>query len=174
MFSKEIYKTANAQTSFIITANFGLIREKGDKEIESDKLLYTMVQRDANNKAIKTLKFWQDLPQALYLMRLIDSGALFKSSKDQYEYKKTEKVNRAFKVSMKDKGEEKGKAVRFVIEEISKDKKEDKSFLYFDLTPKDARMMSHYVYLVIQFYMNAYMLRQLLKPNKKKQKDEEN
>src|SRR3989344_1040580 len=145
---KQLYKTANKTTTFIIESQFGKsIERKDGKQTEINKLLYTVVKRDESNKAVQTLKFWQDLPSAFYMFRLIDAGVLTAMKKDDEsqprmkhrEFKHTDTKDRAFSVEPVNLGE-KGIRVRFRVDEMESGNKENKQSLYFDMEPLAAKV----------------------------------
>ena len=169
MYEKELFKTANTTATFIVVSNFGnsVEKEDGGRPTEFNKLVYIIIQRDENNKALKTLKFWQDTKDALYMMHLINQGVLtslvdkdgMKVPKMKVnEFKRTKKGDRAFSVEAKKTDQ--GTKLRFGISLKNSDG--DKDGLYFDLDILMAKKMAYEIHMFIECYMQAKINQELM------------
>jgi len=58
----ELFKTANAQASFICEAMLGFQAENGEIY---NKVVLVIVKRDHDNKAQKTVRYFVDIPRAV-------------------------------------------------------------------------------------------------------------
>jgi hypothetical protein len=97
--SAELYKTANAQTSLISEAMLG---QPGFDGQVYNKIGLVLVLRDNTNKALKTLRYYLDIPAAKVLCH-----DLWESKLDG-EYKEFKKTGgnkeRAFQISSNEGG----------------------------------------------------------------------
>ena len=69
----ELYKTANAQASFICEAMLGF---KADEGQTYNKIVVVIVKRDSQNKAESTVCYFLDVPAAKVLCHDLWEGAL--------------------------------------------------------------------------------------------------
>jgi hypothetical protein len=90
----ELYKAANAQTSLICEA---MLDQLGTDGQVYNKIGLVLVLRDKSNKALKTLRYYLDIPVAKVLFHDLWEGKLGEEYK---EFKKTGgNKERAFQVS---------------------------------------------------------------------------
>jgi hypothetical protein len=175
---KILYKTANKSTTFIITAQLcEKITKEDGTEKEVNKLLYTMIQRDANNKAVTTLKYWQDLEKSYRFMRQIYDGSMFKvvrgedgafiradNKRNEYKGKNTKK-ERTFSAECIEADGKTGKELklRFKVMEADPAVQDSRKYLYFDLSEIEAKDMAYYVHEMIKSFINVYMMKSIMK-----------
>ena len=141
--SLELIKFANAQTSLICEA----IGYAGKDGKWHNKIGLVMVLRDAQNKAVKTLRYYVDIPSVKVLCHDLWNLRL----KDEVnEYKKTEKAERALRITPKEQ------SYRFSVMNTVEGKKES---LYFDLSQNQARQMAITVLDYLRAYEMAWAMR---------------
>jgi molybdopterin synthase catalytic subunit len=92
----EIYKTANAQASFICEA---MLNHRTDDGKVYNKVVLVIVKRDANHKALETVKYYIDLPSAKVIFDDIWRGELAAEYK---EYKQSNATERALNITSTD------------------------------------------------------------------------
>lgn len=138
--SEELYKTANAQTSLICEAMLGQIGSDGQVY---NKIGLVLVLRDNTNKALKTLRYYLDIPAAKVLCHDLWEGKLGD------EYKEFKKVGgnkeRAFQIVPNE-----GSGYRVSIMNSSDSGERDR--LYFQLSCWEARQMA----ITVLDYLRAY------------------
>ncbi len=126
----ELYKTANTQTSLICEAMLGHIGSDGQVY---NKIGLVLVLRDSTNKALKTLRYYLDIPAAKVLCHDLWEGKLGS------EYKEFKKVGgnkeRAFQISPNEGG-----GYHVAIMNSSDGGERDR--LYFQLSQGEARQMA--------------------------------
>ena len=177
MKTTEVYKGGNTQMSFIVSTHLGQAMEKNDKSVDVNKMVFILIQLDKDKKAVKTVRFWMDMPRTLYLMREIDKALqanedgvmVAKKLVNYFEYKRPpgSKVNRSITFSIEERTDNKGnkkEVLRVRVEEISVRDKKDKNSLYFDVDLVEAKVMALYVYSFLDKYMEAEAMKQGFKP----------
>lgn len=125
--SNELYKTANAKTSFICESLLGYVAQDGK---QYDKIALVLVLRDGQNKAQTTVRYYLDVPAAKVLMHDLFYGKL----KDEFKgFKQYNDIQRALNIRLL---EEKNYRVSVM------NTNGDKQSLYFDMTIQQAREMA--------------------------------
>lgn len=152
---KEIYKTANAQTSFICEAILGQADQAGRVY---NKIGLVLVLRDAQNKAVKTLHYYLDIPAAKVLFHDIWTGGL---SEEYKEYKNTVKGERGLSVSITEGG-----GYRILVMNTNETGQRDK--LYFIVTKLQARQLA----ITVLDHLRSYELARALSEYGKKTSNE--
>ncbi len=137
--SVELIKFANAQTSFICEAILGEADEAGRVY---NKIGLVLVLRDQTNKAVKTLRYYLDIPVAKVFCHDFWTGSF---AEEVNEYKRTSKAKRALRITPQDG------VYRFGIMNNIDSKKE---FLYFDLSAMQARQLA----ITVLDYLKAHEL----------------
>ena len=141
--SLELIKFANAQTSLIFEA-VSYMDKEGKRR---NKIGLVMVLRDAQNKAVKTLRYYVDIASVKVLCHDLWNLRL----KDEVnEYKKTEKAERALRITPKEQ------SYRFSVMNTVEGKKES---LYFDLSQNQVRQMAITVLDYLRAYEMAWAMR---------------
>jgi hypothetical protein len=136
----ELYKTANAQTSLICEAMLGHLGSDGQVY---NKIGLVLVLRDNTNKALKTLRYYLDIPVAKVLCHDLWEGTLRKEYK---EFKKTSgNKERAFQIAPNE-----GNGYRVSIMNSSESGERDR--LYFQLSRWEARQLA----ITVLDYLRAY------------------
>lgn len=125
----ELYKTANAKTSFICESLLGYKAQDGT---EYSKIAWVLVLRDASNKVEQTVKYYLDVPTAKVLMHDLFVGELCDEFK---EFKKHGDKQRAVSIKPMDEG------YRVSIMNSSGGNG-DKQSLYFDIIAWQARELA--------------------------------
>ena len=127
--STELYKTANAKTSFICESLLGYTAQDGK---QYDKIAMVLVLRDANNKAQQTVKYFLDVPTAKVLMTDLFAGKL----QDEYSgFKKHAGKQRALSIKTNDDDD-------YRISIMNSNGGDDKQSLYFDISGWQSRELS--------------------------------
>ena len=127
----ELYKTANKQASFIAEAMLDFAATDGKTY---NKILLVIVKRDAQNKAIATVRYFLDVASAKVLFHDLWLGALHN---DHSEFKQLHGTERALNITSLDGG-----AYRFSV--MNKSDGESES-LYFDLSRFQVRCLARMV-----------------------------
>ena len=125
----EIYKAANAQTLFACEAMLGNVSSDGKKY---DRVNLVIVLKDGQNKALKTMRYYLDIPAAKVLCSDLWQGKLHE---EYSEFKKTDKAERALNFSPLKEG-----GYRVTIMNSNSDGSRDR--LYFPLSTLQARQMA--------------------------------
>ena len=136
----ELYKTANAQTSFICEAILGNADKDGRVY---NKVALVLVLRDQADKAVKTLRYYLDIPSIKVFCHDFWDERL---TQEVNEYKKTSKAERALKITPKNDF-----GYRIAIMNNIDGKKES---LYFDLSSFQARQLA----ITVLDYLRAHEL----------------
>lgn len=142
--TNELYKTANAKTSFICESLLGYVAQDGK---QYDKISFVLVLRDADNKAQQTVRYFLDVPTAKVLM-----ADLFRLQlNDEFsEFKKHGGKQRALTIKQNDEG--------YRVSMMNSNGGDDKQSLYFDITTWQAREMAISVLDYIRNHELAKML----------------
>ena len=127
----ELYKTANKTASFITEAMLDFAATDGKTY---NKIVLVIVRRSASNKALATVRYFLDLPNAKVLFHDLWLGALHN---EHSEYKALHGTERALKITPLDAG-----AYRFSV--MNKTDGESES-LYFDLSRFQVRCLARMV-----------------------------
>ena len=127
----ELYKTANKQASFIAEAMLDFAATDGKTY---NKVVLVLVKRDAQNKAIATVRYFLDIAPAKVLFHDLWLGALHN---EHSEYKVLHGTERALKMTPLDAG-----AYRFSV--LNRTDGETES-LYFDLSRFQVRCLARMV-----------------------------
>ena len=127
----ELYKTANAQASFICEAMLGF---KADDGQTYNKIVLVIVKRDANDKAEATVRYFMDVPAAKVLCHDLWEGALHD---EHSEFKKRGNTQRALKI-----GPIEVNGYKF---SVMNDEGGEKQWLFFDLSCFQTRCLSRTV-----------------------------
>jgi hypothetical protein len=137
----ELYKAANAQTSLICEA---MLDQVGSDGQVYNKIGLVLVLRDKGNKALKTLRYYLDIPVAKVLFHDLWEGKL---SEEYNEYKKTGgNKERAFQVSPNEGG---GYRVA-----VMNNSGGERDRLYFQFSQREARQLA----ITVLDYLRAYEL----------------
>ena len=126
----ELYKTANAQASFICEAMLGWKAENGETY---NKIVVVIVKRDSDHHALQTVRYFLDIPAAKVLMHDLWEGTL---TDEHSEYKRLSGKERALSIKPQDSG------YRF---SVMNTEAETKDRLYFDLNRFQARCLARVV-----------------------------
>lgn len=126
----ELFKTANAQTSFICEAMLGYRAEDGRVY---NKIGFVMILRDKQNKALKTLRYFLDIPTAKVLFEDIWRGVL---PQKYNEFKKNPTMERSLSLAQNDKG------LQISLMNIKKEEKAERENLYFTLSLFQSRQLA--------------------------------
>ena len=124
----ELYKTANAQASFICEAMLGF---KADEGQTYNKIVVVIVKRDSQNKAESTVRYFLDVPAAKVLCHDLWEGALHEGHD---EFKKRGNTQRALKIEPIEGGAYKCT--------IMNDEGSEKQWLFFDLNRFQMRCLA--------------------------------
>ena len=149
----ELFKTANAQTSFICEAS---LERRADNGKIYNKIAMILVLRDEKNKAVKTLKYYLDVPAAKVLFFDLWED---KFNKKYTEFKRNPKMERALTITLQETG-----LYQVSVLNVSK-KPEEKLNLYFNLNRFQIRHLSISVLDYLKNHELALMLAQLLHNN---------
>lgn len=139
----ELFKTANAQASFICEAMLGFKAENGET---INKLVLVIVKRDSHDKALQTVRYYLDIPAAKVLCHDLWDGTL---TEEHSEYKKLAGKERALSIKPQDGGH------RFSVMNVEGETKER---LYFDLSRFQVRCFAR----VVLDYLHCYELAQAI------------
>lgn len=143
--SAELYKTANAKTSFICESLLGYVAQDGT---EYNKVALVLVLRDANNKAQQTVKYFLDVPTAKVLMTNLFAGKL----QDEYSgFKQHNGKQRALTIKQNDDD-------GYRVSIMNSNGDADKQSLYFDITVWQARELAVSVLDHVRNYELAQVL----------------
>lgn len=127
----ELFKTANAQASFIAEALLGFKAENGETY---NKLVLAIVKRDHDNKALQTVRYFVDIPSAKVICHDLWEGTL---TEEKSEYKRLSGKERALSIKPLDAG-----GYRFSVMNVEG---ETKDRLYFDLDRFKCRCLARTV-----------------------------
>lgn len=129
----ELFKTANAQTSLICEAMLGRSDLNGKLY---NKIGLILVLRDEKNKAVKTLRYYLDVPSAKVIFHDLWVGTF---PKKYSEFKKGNGMERALNINLQDNG-----MYQFSVLNTKKDLKkgEERQNLYFNLNTFQVRQMA--------------------------------
>ena len=147
----ELYKTANAQSSFICEAILAHADQSGKVY---NKIGFVLVLRDPNNKALKTLRYYLDIPAAKVLFHNMWED---KMPADYKEFKNTTKGERGLSISKAEDG-----GYRIFIMNSNEGKERDK--LYFIISKLQARQLAITVVDHLRAHELAAALAALLQP----------
>lgn len=136
----ELFKTANAQASFICEAMLDFHAENGETY---DKVVLVIVKRDSDHHALQTVRYYLDIPAAKVLCHDLWDGAL---TEEHSEFKKLSGKERALSIKPLDGG-----GYRFSLLNVEG---ETKDRLYFDLNRFQTRCLAR----VVLDYLHCYEL----------------
>jgi len=140
----ELAKFANAQASFICEAMLDFAATDGKTY---SKLVIVIVKRDAQNKALETVKYFMDITPAKVLFHDLWLGTLHD---EHSEYKALHGTERGLKISPVDGG-----VYRFSV--MNKSDGESES-LYFDLNRFQVRCLARSILDYLQSWQMSTMI----------------
>ncbi|RLI46567.1 hypothetical protein DRO69_02780 [Candidatus Bathyarchaeota archaeon] len=142
--TNELYKTANARTSFICESLLGYTAQDGK---QYDKIALVLVLRGADNKAQQTVRYFLDVPTAKVLAHDLFAGEL----RDEFkEYKQHNGKQRALSIKQHENV--------YRVSIMNSNGGEDKHSLYFDITAWQARELAISVLDHIKHYELARLM----------------
>ena len=142
--STELYKTANARTSFICESLLGYTAQDGK---QYDKIALVFVLRGPDNKAQQTVRYFLDVPTVKVLMTDLFDGEL----RDEFsEFKQHGGKQRALTIKLNDDG--------YRVSIMNSNGGDEKQSLYFDISAWQARELAITVLDCIRNYELAKML----------------
>jgi len=141
----ELFKTANAQASFICEALLGFVAENGETY---NKVVLVIVKRDSDHHALQTVRYYLDIPAAKVLMHDLWESAL---TEEHGEYKKLSGKERALSIKPLDGG-----GYRFSLLNVEG---ETKDRLYFDLNRFQTRCLAR----VVVDHLHCYELAEAIR-----------
>jgi hypothetical protein len=145
----ELYKTANAQASFICEAMLGF---KADDGQTYNKIVLVIVKRDSQNKAETTVRYFLDVPAAKVLCHDLWEGALHE---EHSEFKKRGNTQRALEIVPTE-----GNAYRFT---IMNDESGEKQRLFFELNRFQTRCLTRTVLDYLQAWELATVIQDVMR-----------
>ena len=152
----ELYKVANAQTSLICEA---MLNQLGSDGQVYNKIGLVLVLRDNTNKALKTLRYYLDVPAAKVLFHDLWESKL------GGEYKGFKKVGgnkeRTFQIAPNEGG-------GYHVSIMNSSDSGERDRLYFQLTRSSARQMA----ICVLDYLRAHDLASAIAGLMRKEKEE--
>jgi len=129
MEKKELYKTANAKTSFIAESLLGSTARDGT---EYNKIVFVLILRDGDNKAQQTVKYFLDVPT----IKVLTTDLFARNLQGEFSgFKQHGGTQRGMNIKPLDEGD-----YRLFI--MNSNGSDDKQSLYFDLTAWQVRELA--------------------------------
>lgn len=142
----ELYKTANARTSFICESLLGYRAQDGT---EYNKIAFVLVLRGADNKAQQTVRYFLDVPTAKVLMTDLFHGELH----NEYSgFKQHGGKQRALTIKLNDDG--------YRVSIMNSNGGDEKQSLYFDISTWQAKELA----ITVLDHIRNYELSKILAP----------